>query len=65
MLEVVLRQLVEMGPWALVFAAVMVAVFAVYVGIAMIATVASRDPRRTKVRYQVFRDLLDLFRRRR
>jgi hypothetical protein len=64
-LEVVLRQLVEMGPWALVFAATMVAVFAVYVGIAMIATVASRDHRRTKVRYQVFTDLLDLFRRRR
>ena len=67
-MEVVLRLLVEMGPaagWTLAFAAAVVAAFVVYVGIAMAATLATRDPRKTKVRYQVFCDLLDLFRRRR
>jgi len=67
-MEVVLRQLVEMGPvagWVLVFAAAVVAVFVLYVGVAMVATLATRTPRKTKVRYQVFTDLLDLFRRRR
>lgn len=67
-MEVVLRQLVEMGPaagWILAFAVAMVAVFVLYVGVAMVATLVTRTPRKTKVRYQVFTDLLDLFRRRR
>ncbi|MBB5629843.1 hypothetical protein [Sphaerisporangium krabiense] len=55
-----------MGPaaaWATVFGAAIVAVFTLYVGIAMVAALRATDERQAKVRYRIFRDLLWLFRR--
>ena len=68
MLELLLRLLAEVGPsatWIAKFCAAVVAVFVLYVGIAIWATIVTRDPEQRNVRYQVFRDLLELFRRRR
>jgi len=64
MLEILPRLTAEAGSaatWIAVFAALMVAVFVLYVGIAMHATLHARDPEQTKIRYQIFRDLLALF----
>lgn len=47
--------------WVLVFIAAVIAVFVVYVGIAMYAVLRATDPEQRKVRYQVFRDLLQCF----
>jgi hypothetical protein len=58
----------EIGPgviWVFIFTAAVVAVFVLYTGIALWATLRARDPEQQQVRYQVFHDLLDLFRRRR
>lgn len=66
MLTEFLRLLAEIGPqviWVFVFIAAIVAVFVVYVGIALWATLRARDPEQRQVRYQIFHDLLDLFRR--
>jgi hypothetical protein len=66
-LEGVLRILAEVGPettWAIVFSTAFIAVFVLYVGIALVATLRARDPQQQTIRYQVFRDLLELFRRR-
>jgi hypothetical protein len=66
-LEGLFRLLAELGPgaaWLLVFCAAVVAVFVFYVGIALFATLRATDERQQKVRYAVFRDLLNLFRRR-
>lgn len=58
------RLLAEVGPaagWIAIFFAVLVAVFVLYLGIAMWATLRARDPEQQHIRYQVFRDLRDLF----
>lgn len=67
-LEPLLRMLAEVGPsaiWVAKFYAAVVAVFVLYVGIALHATLRARGPEQQQVRYQAFRDLLELFRRRR
>jgi hypothetical protein len=59
--------LAALGPgtlWIAKFCAAVVAIFVLYVGIAIWATLHAPDPEQRKVRYQIFRDLLDLFRRR-
>jgi hypothetical protein len=59
-----LRLLAEFGPVAggtVLLIAVVVASFVLYVGVAMTATLASRDQSRARLRYKVFRDLLELF----
>jgi hypothetical protein len=65
MLDALLRIPSEFGPgamWFLVFIAAVVAVFVLYVGIALFATLCAHDEPQAKIRYQIFRDLLDLFR---
>jgi hypothetical protein len=67
-LEVSLRLLAVVGPaanWIVVFIAALVAVLVLYLGIALWATLCAQDPEQQRVRYQVFRDLLELFLRRR
>lgn len=67
MLEVLLRLQAELGPgvvWLLVFSSAIVAVFVLYVGIVLFATLRATDERQAKIRYQMFKDLLGLFRRR-
>jgi hypothetical protein len=57
--------LLNLGPavWVAKFCAAIVAVFVLYIGIAFWATLHASDPEQRKIRYQLFRDLLDLFRR--
>jgi hypothetical protein len=65
-LDTLLRMLAEVGPraiWLVIFFAAVVAVFVAYVGVALWATLRASDPEQQKLRYQVFRDLLGLFRR--
>ena len=65
MLDTLLRVPAAVGPsaiWMAKFCAAVVAVFVLYVGIAIWATLHAADPEQRKVRYQIFRDLLDLFR---
>jgi hypothetical protein len=60
-----IRLLEAVGPeirWIFVFAAIVVATFVVFVGIALHAVFDAHDEDEREVRYQVFRDLLDLFR---
>ena len=67
MLDALLRLSAEFGPmasWFLIFIAAVVAVFLAYVGIALWALLRATDPEQRQVRYQVFSDLLGLFRRR-
>lgn len=66
MLTEFFRLMAALGPqmtWVLYFIAAIVAVFVLYIGIAIRATLRSRDPGEREIRYQIFRDLLDLFRR--
>ena len=66
MLEALFRLTAELGPMAMVFGfitAAVVVVFVVYVGIALHAVLHAPDQEQREVRYQVFRDLVDLFRR--
>jgi len=59
--------LAEIGPgvvWVFIFIAAIMAVFVIYTGIALWATLRAKDAEQQKVRYQVFHDLLDLFCRR-
>lgn len=66
MLDVLLRLLAELGPaamWLAIFIAAVVAIFVLYLGIALFAVLRATDPDQRKVRYRVFRDLLNLFRR--
>jgi hypothetical protein len=66
MLDALLRIGAELGPmatWFAMFLAAIVAVFVLYVGIALRAVLCARDEAQRQVRYQVFRDLLDLFNR--
>ena len=68
MLDALLRLAAEIGPmatWFLIFIAAVVAVFVVYVGIALCAVLRAQDHDQRQVRYKVFRDLLGLFRPRR
>jgi hypothetical protein len=61
-----LRLLAELGPgviWVFIFIAAVVTVLLIYLGIALWATLRTRDTDQQQVRYQVFHDLLDLFRR--
>jgi hypothetical protein len=67
MLEMLLRTLAELGPtarWLAIFFAAVVAVFVLYVGIALHAVLSATDAEQRKVRYEVFKDLLGLFKRR-
>ncbi|WP_062433908.1 hypothetical protein [Herbidospora daliensis] len=66
-MDVFLRVLAEMAPaagWAAALLATVVAAFVLYVGVAMAATLLSGDRETARVRYRVFADLLELFRRR-
>jgi len=66
MLTTLLRVYAAVGPsasWIAKFCAVVMAVFVLYVGIAIWATLRATDSDQRQVRYQIFRDLLDLFRR--
>ena len=47
--------------WFVIFIAVIVAVFTLYIGIAMCATLRASDTAQRKIRYKVFRDLLRFF----
>jgi hypothetical protein len=51
--------------WIVMFFAAVVAVFVLYLGIAIWATLRAPDPGQQEIRYRVFRDLLELFLRRR
>jgi hypothetical protein len=60
-----LRLLAEIGPgiiWVLIFIAAVIAVFVLYVGIALVAALFAKDPGQQKVRRKILRDLLRLFR---
>ena len=66
MLAELLRLATEIGPgviWVFIFIAAVVAVFVLYTGIALWATLRACDPEQRQIRYQIFHDLLDLFRR--
>ena len=66
MLDTLFRALAELGPttkWFVVFFAAIVALFALYVGIAMWAVLKAPDDQQRTVRYEIFRDLLSLFKR--
>jgi len=68
MFDTLFRAVTGLGPdavWIAKFCAVIVAVFVLYIGIAMWATLCAPDPDARNVRYQMFRDPLDLFRGRR
>jgi hypothetical protein len=65
--EGLLRLEAELGPgaaWLLAFFAAIVAVFVLYIGIVLFATLRATDEGQAKLRYQMFKDLLGLFRRR-
>jgi hypothetical protein len=63
-LHMLFRLVAEVGPraiWLVGYFACLISVFVLYVGIAMWATLCAHDPEQQKIRYQVFRDLRDLF----
>jgi len=63
-LQIPFRLLAEVGPeaiWFVAYFACLIGVFVLYLGIAMWATLRARDPEQQHIRYQVFRDLRDLF----
>jgi hypothetical protein len=65
-LDVLLRLLADAGPairWITIFVAATVAVFVLYIGIAMYATLLARDSQEQRIRYRIFHDLLELFTR--
>jgi hypothetical protein len=49
--------------WVVIFAAAITALFAFYVGIALVATLTSKNVDIAKIRYQVLCELLKIFRR--
>jgi hypothetical protein len=49
--------------WVAVFAAAVTTLFALYVGVALIATLMSKNVDIAKIRYQVLCELLKIFRR--
>ena len=65
MQALLLRLVDASGPaadWILIFLAAIVAIFVLYVGIAMRAVLRAPDQGQRQVRYQIFRDLLDFVR---
>jgi hypothetical protein len=67
MLEL-LRLLADVGAaanWIAIFLAAIIAVFVLYLGIALYAVLRASDKDQREVRYRVFRDLLHWFDRRR
>ncbi|WP_396454776.1 hypothetical protein [Actinomadura sp.] len=65
-MEVILRVLAEFGPaadWIAKFAAAVITALIIYLGLALVAVLRA-EPDNANIRYRVFRDLLDLFRRR-
>lgn len=65
MLQMLSHLMTEIGPWAdwiAIFVAAVIAVFVVYVGVALWATLRCHDPGQQEIRYRVFRDLLDALR---
>jgi hypothetical protein len=61
-----LRISAEFSPaaaWLTLCLTAVIAVFVLYVGIALWAVLCATDPEQRQVRYQVFRDLLGLFHR--
>jgi hypothetical protein len=66
-LESLVRVIAEVGPgatWLMVFIAAVIAVFVLYVGIALFATLRAPDDQQRTLRHEMFRELLELFRRR-
>nr|WP_062331633.1 hypothetical protein [Herbidospora sakaeratensis] len=66
-MDILLRVMAELVPaagWAAALLATVVVAFVLYVGVAMAATLLSGDRETARVRYRVFADLLELFRRR-
>ena len=66
MVNTLIHLAAAVGPsasWIAEFCAAVVAVFVLYVGIAIWATFHAPDDQQRQVCYQIFRDLLDLFRR--
>ena len=64
MLDTLSRLLAETGPtasWIVIFSAAAVTVFVLYVGIAMYATLRAQDSQQRKIRYRIFRYLLEPF----
>lgn len=47
--------------WIVIFIAAVIAVFVVYVGVALYATLRASDPEQQQIRYKVFHDLLRFF----
>ena len=68
MLDTLIRLLAAVGPeaiWIIIFFTAMVAVFVIYIGIAMRAAMRADNIEQQQLCYRMFRDLLDLFRKRR
>ena len=68
MLDTLIRLLAAVGPeaiWIIIFFAAMVAVFVIYIGIAMRAAMRADNAEQQQLCYRMFRDLLELFRKRR
>jgi hypothetical protein len=66
-LDELLRMSAELGPvatWLAIFFAAVIAVFVLYIGIALHVVLHTPDEPQQQVRYQIFRDLLSLFDRR-
>lgn len=66
MSNTLLRVAAAVGPsasWIAIFCAAVVAVFVLCIGIAIWATMHAPDDKQRNVRYQIFHDLLELFRR--
>lgn len=66
MLDTLIRIVTELGPavaWLALCLAAIIGIFVLYVGIALWAVLRAADPEQRQVRYQVFRDLIGLFRR--
>ncbi len=68
MLNAVLRLAAEAGPgttWVVILLIAVVTTFVLYIGIAMLAALRAKDLEQSKIRYQIFHDLVSLFDRRR
>ena len=68
MLDTLIRLLAAVGPeaiWIIIFFAAMVAVFVIYISIEMRAAMRAANAEQQQLCYRMFRDLLELFRKRR
>ncbi len=64
MLDILNHMLVELGPgaaWLAALLALVVIVLVFYLGVALRATLRAQDPQKQQLCYQLFRDLLELF----